>query len=262
MNIGFSGGGARSFAHIGFMKALLEQGYKFDKYSGTSGGCIMAILFANGWSVQDIEEWAVNTDFSKLITWNKLSLLTHLGFPEGLMSNKKLGKVFDDLQNKGAIKAVDNLWINACSFPNFDERIFTKQDFETIGYGDIVRASTAIPGIIQAPTIDGTEYADGGLCSNPYFPPSEEKWLILHLGYPEQGKDPKGWLNNITSAISALQYHRDKLQTACSHKIEVIKIPIKHVKTTDFGMSPQAKRDLIKYGYEQMQLALLKRGNK
>jgi predicted acylesterase/phospholipase RssA len=46
IHLALSGGGIRSVAHIGVVKALVEYGYQFDSYSGTSGGSLMAVLLA------------------------------------------------------------------------------------------------------------------------------------------------------------------------------------------------------------------------
>lgn len=46
VHLALSGGGIRSIGHIGAVKALLEYGYQFDSYSGTSGGSLMAVLLA------------------------------------------------------------------------------------------------------------------------------------------------------------------------------------------------------------------------
>jgi predicted acylesterase/phospholipase RssA len=44
------GGGARGFAHIGVLRALLEAGVPIDMVGGTSMGASMAAQFALGWS--------------------------------------------------------------------------------------------------------------------------------------------------------------------------------------------------------------------
>ena len=51
-----SGGGARGFAHIGALKALEESGIKPDIISGVSAGAIIGVLYADGYSVNEIIE--------------------------------------------------------------------------------------------------------------------------------------------------------------------------------------------------------------
>ena len=48
------GGGARAFAHIGALRALVEAGVPVDMIGGASAGAIIAAQFAQGWSVAEL----------------------------------------------------------------------------------------------------------------------------------------------------------------------------------------------------------------
>ena len=48
------GGGARAFAHIGALRALVEAGVPIDMIGGASAGAIIAAQFAQGWSVAEL----------------------------------------------------------------------------------------------------------------------------------------------------------------------------------------------------------------
>ena len=52
----FSGGGIKAFAHIGALKALEEKNLAFDMVAGTSSGSIVAILYALGYSSDEMYE--------------------------------------------------------------------------------------------------------------------------------------------------------------------------------------------------------------
>ena len=45
-----AGGGVKGAAHIGAIKAFEEKGIKFDYIAGTSSGSIVAVLYAMGYS--------------------------------------------------------------------------------------------------------------------------------------------------------------------------------------------------------------------
>src|SRR5512133_3698530 len=49
-----SGGGARGFAHLGFMEALFEEGIHPDIISGTSAGALAGVLIADGLAPREI----------------------------------------------------------------------------------------------------------------------------------------------------------------------------------------------------------------
>ena len=54
LGLSLAGGGIKGFAHIGAIKALEESGVKFDYISGTSSGSIVAMLYACGYSTDEI----------------------------------------------------------------------------------------------------------------------------------------------------------------------------------------------------------------
>ena len=47
LGLSLSGGGMKGVCHIGAIKAIEEEGIKFDYISGTSSGSIVAVLYAS-----------------------------------------------------------------------------------------------------------------------------------------------------------------------------------------------------------------------
>jgi NTE family protein len=58
IGLAFGGGGARGFGLIGVIKALEEEGLRFDYVAGTSIGSVMGAMYAYGISSDRIEEIA------------------------------------------------------------------------------------------------------------------------------------------------------------------------------------------------------------
>ena len=54
LGLALSGGGVKGAAHIGVLKALLENGIKIDVIGGTSSGSIVAVLYAMGYTPDEI----------------------------------------------------------------------------------------------------------------------------------------------------------------------------------------------------------------
>ena len=50
----FSGGGIKAAAHIGAIKVFEENNIKFEYFSGTSSGSIIACLYALGFSSEEM----------------------------------------------------------------------------------------------------------------------------------------------------------------------------------------------------------------
>ena len=80
ITLSLSGGGIRTAASLGVIKYLEENNYKIKKISGTSGGAIIALLYAYGFSIKEIENffftinrWDLfNFRFSSILSLNKI----------------------------------------------------------------------------------------------------------------------------------------------------------------------------------------------
>ena len=155
VGLALSGGGARGYAHVGVIKALVDNDIPIDLISGCSAGSFVGGAFAAGMSPAEI------VSIGKKITW-----FTVAGFsysPRGLLSNASLGTFvssnlpvtrFEDL--KIPFAAI------ACDLETGEEVVFRDK-------GDLalaIRASCAIPGVF-VPVIDeeGRALIDGGVVS-------------------------------------------------------------------------------------------------
>jgi NTE family protein len=156
-NIGLalSGGGARGFAHVGVLKALVENSIPIDMIAGTSAGSLVGGAFAAGMSAGEIIEMG-----------RKVSWLNVAGFsysPRGFLSNVALGTFieknfpvsrFEDLKIPFAACAVDL---------ESGEEVVLK---ETGSLAFAIRASCAIPGVfVPVNDENGRHLVDGGVVS-------------------------------------------------------------------------------------------------
>ena len=60
------GGGAKGFAHVGALKAMEELGIRPDIISGTSAGAVIAVLYADGYSPDEILDLFSGLSFNDL----------------------------------------------------------------------------------------------------------------------------------------------------------------------------------------------------
>lgn len=155
IGLALSGGGARGFAHIGVLKALVENDVPIDMIAGTSAGSFVGGAFAAGMSVQEIIE------IGSSVSWFGVSGLSYS--PRGLLSNAAMSGFierhfpvtrFEDL--KVPFAAV------ACDLESGDEVVFR----DTGDLATAIRASCAIPGVF-VPVSDGNGryLVDGGVTS-------------------------------------------------------------------------------------------------
>ncbi len=155
IGLALSGGAARGFAHLGVIKALVENDIPVDCIAGTSAGSITGACFASGLSVQRIIEIGRN------MTWYRTSGFSYSA--KGFLSNTALG---DFLSKNLPHKNFEDLPIPfaavACDLETGEEIVLKDK-------GDLVtaiRASCAIPGIFVPVEIDGKRLFDGGVVAN------------------------------------------------------------------------------------------------
>lgn len=153
IGLALSGGAARGMAHVGVLRALVENDIPIDCVAGTSAGSIVAGAFASGMPLDQIEE------FGRSLRWRDIGRVTMSRL--GVQSNERLEQYlrarlpvtkFEELRMPFAAVATD-LATGAA--------VVLKDE------GDVpfaIRASCTIPGW-YVPVLDqqGRQLVDGGL---------------------------------------------------------------------------------------------------
>lgn len=145
-----SGGGARCFAHIGALRALLERGFEPVAMSTCSAGAIVGALHAAGHSPEQIEAIFRETNFLKIldIDFDGGHGLIGYGGLERLLE-PYLPLAFEDLRYPLAAVAVD----------------VQQGKLHVLKSGLLVRricASNAFPGVFDPVEDEGRYFIDGG----------------------------------------------------------------------------------------------------
>ena len=156
-NIGYAlgGGGARGFAHLGALKALEERNLKPDIIAGTSAGALLGVLYADGFTPDEICEMFKDTKFKQFIelTFPTSGLFRPTGLHNFLKRNLR-AKTFEQLQIPFIAVATD--W----------EKAMTVNFSEGDNLIDAVVASCSVPLIFSPVKIDSQYYVDGGIFKN------------------------------------------------------------------------------------------------
>ena len=153
IGLALSGGAARGMAHVGVLRALLENDIRIDCIAGTSAGSIVGGAFAAGMSVEEI------ADFGRKLRWRHIGRITmsRLGVQtnarlESYMRSRLPVTKFEDLPIPFAAVATD---------------LKTGQAVVMKDKGDVpfaIRASCTIPGwYVPVPDAEGRQLVDGGL---------------------------------------------------------------------------------------------------
>ncbi|WP_172827637.1 patatin-like phospholipase family protein [Mycobacterium colombiense] len=146
-------GGARGYAHIGVIEALVARGYDIVGISGSSMGAMVGGLQSAG----RLDEFA---DWAKSLTQRTiLRLLDPSISAAGVM---RAGKILDAVRDILGPVAIEELPIPFTAVAT-DLLAGKSVWFQRGPLDEAIRASIAIPGVIAPHAVDGRLLADGGI---------------------------------------------------------------------------------------------------
>ncbi|MGN0818227.1 MAG: patatin-like phospholipase family protein [Candidatus Coproplasma sp.] len=159
LGVALGSGGARGAAHIGFLKALEEEGIKPDFISGCSMGSVVGACYSKGMPVDRMAEVALSLKSTDIMDISAAPI-TKLGLLRGNKIQKLLLNYIGDV-------TFDNLNIPFACVAT-DLRSGRQVTLNSGSVASAVRASSAIPTIFRPVELDGMLLCDGGvLCRVP-----------------------------------------------------------------------------------------------
>ncbi len=153
------GGGVRSWAHIGALKALTEQGIPIDAIGGVSAGAIVGGFYAMYGTYEDRENQLhdLTAVTRKSISWRNLTWPA-ISIFDGEKYTLQQKKIFKHAQ-------IENLWLPFfCVACNLSKSVTVVH--KTGRLWKRVRSSTSVPGIFPPVVIRGQIHVDGGIINN------------------------------------------------------------------------------------------------
>lgn len=188
-----SGGGIKASAHIGALKALEEEGIRFECVSGASSGSIIATMYALGYNSDEMwEMFQIYCKKIKYVDWiNVFKIIVGLVFERkiivnGLNRGKIVEKIMKEIcMEKGiykineirmplAIPMVDlqNGTVYIASSKENRGLLLDNTEFITeIPIETAIRASCSFPGVFSPCEYNGLQLIDGGTRENlPWKP--------------------------------------------------------------------------------------------
>ncbi len=181
LGLSLAGGGMRGIAHAGVLKAFAENNIKVDIITGTSSGSHVAVLFAMGFSGEEILDLFNKYAYTLVGDDSETVVL------DSLLFNKKLkfdgfrtGKTIEDLYNKIAyekgfktmkdipfpVATVATDIINEKEFISSSIIPFGTDYINTIAIGTAVRASSSFSVVFDPCPYKEKLLMDGGILNN------------------------------------------------------------------------------------------------
>ncbi|MGM0853050.1 MAG: patatin-like phospholipase family protein [Bacillota bacterium] len=284
----FSGGGIKGLALIGAYQALEENGYRFKRLAGTSAGAVIAAFIAAGYSSRELLKIMDGIEFSKLLDSNAIISLPiikwfRVYYRLGLYKGVALESwVEEKLKVRGIYTFADlpphSLRVIASDLSN-GRLLVLPDDLEKYGIAKetfpvarAIRMSASLPYFFEPVKLRSLEgislMVDGGVLSN--FP----MWLFdrenvkkvrpvigVKLSHDLVGKPKKQIKNAIDMYEALFTTMKDAHDSRyISRKLEknIIFIPTEGVLTTEFGLTPEKRAELIQYGKSKAEAFLQK----
>lgn len=187
IGLALQGGGAKGFAHIGFLQWLEENRVPAHMIAGTSMGGLIGRFYAAGQSSNDLKKLVGTLDWDELIGGRppfrllgfrrkedrqdypnqlEFGLRNGFGLPSGLNSGHRIGLLLDRMALPYYnLESFDNLPIPfrcvAVDMVSGKETVFSSGSLR-----DALRATMSLPAVFSPLEINGRIYADGGLLNN------------------------------------------------------------------------------------------------
>lgn len=237
-NIGFvlSGGGARGFAHLGFLQALNEEGIYPDVITGTSAGALAGVLYADGYTPREI--------LAMMNTGSRLDFLRPALPTESLLQISGLLKILKmNLRAKTFSELKIPLYVTATDINNAKVVYFTEGELI-----DIVIASSSIPVVFPPVKIGQYNFVDGGILDNLPIRPIEHICSVKIGSFVNQ----VGYVEKISGLISLAErtfmVGMSKELFEKSKKFDLFVAPeeLRNYKVTDI----QKAREMFDIGYK------------
>lgn len=160
LGVVFSGGGALGLAHIGAIKALEEHGIQPKYVAGTSMGAIIGVMYAAGYSADEIME-IVRTQrlykVGRLMTWQSAF------WNQGMSTQKTLFRELSEFIPHNSFDSLERRFLVCVT--NVETGM---PDYRHTGGNliEFVASSASIPAVFEPIVIDSVRYVDGGAVDN------------------------------------------------------------------------------------------------
>ncbi|MBR8234584.1 patatin-like phospholipase family protein [Burkholderia sp. AU42008] len=163
IRVALSGSGFRLGAHLGALQAIEEAGYTIVELAGTSGGSIVASLYASGLPLDVMRQMLMEVDWSRMMSFSLWTLIRRQALCSGealrgYLTRVTSGKTFAELEIDLKVIATDLL--------SEREFQFSRASTPDVPIAMAACASASIPIVFAPVAVAGGLFVDGGMCDN------------------------------------------------------------------------------------------------
>ncbi len=257
IKVALSGSGFRLPAHIGALAAIEGQGYTITEICGTSGGAIVAALYACGMPIQTMKELAMTYDWSKVMrlqVWDGLRKGAYCSGDDLLEFLYKYTrcKLF------GSVKTL--LKIVASDLRSEREVCFSANTDPLMPVALAARASASIPFIYTPVQYKDLVLVDGGVTNN--IPVSHlsvgGKRLGVYLVSDDAiAKGPLDLMDIAGRTIDLMLASNEEAHADNAGTTSIVRVPTSYAGSLDTKMPETIRLKLYQDGYAAVSHDLL-----
>ena len=263
-NLVLSGGGVRSYAHLGVYKYCFEQNINFNEIVSVSGGSLIAPFIF------------LRKDPDKVIKLFKKEKISKKLFPFWFVPDKfeclfimpdtfKLGKWLEEQFTEDEllqIQSSEKLHIMATRNPICGTEAMYTDMLKITDLKNSVASSSAISGVFKEHKVGNCTYLDGGHWNNcPIFFEFENNFLpvlAINLGYVGLKEKEGGRLSKIIRGFEITSFARVQedikrweFEKKCNERgdLFVVNPPVWNISSLDFNLKDWQIDDVIEAGY-------------
>uniref|UniRef100_A0A6C0HEV3 PNPLA domain-containing protein n=1 Tax=viral metagenome TaxID=1070528 RepID=A0A6C0HEV3_9ZZZZ len=256
----FSGGGMRVIAYLGVLQVLKEELLlkHVREFCGVSAGALVATMMALGYSLEKIQRFCLEYDFTNVRSLEPDTMLQFtetFGIDSGYMLKKLIDKILKhkNLSNDATFQDVPNLRIWASDINSMTLIEFSIQKTPNISISFALRASMAFP-LYYIPLKhpeSGNILVDGAVFDNYPILSLTSKERDETLGFIFESKNGHIEISDISKYISVIiqGHYRSLYQNHIQqYRNKTIVIPCGNFPMLHFEASLEEKMTLIKCG--------------
>ena len=257
----FSGGGIKGFAFVGALERLIELDKinlsNINKFVGTSAGAMISFLLAIGVDTNELREFILSFNFSKLngkidsnlffdrfgINSGERVIFIFIKFLETKLNVCDI--TFNDLFNK----TNKDLIIIGTNYTQGKETVFSKDTTPDFSVIKAIRITMSIPIIFTPVSVDNDIYVDGAIINNfPLNYCNKDTTIGFYIKNTTNNNKIDNFSNYILNCLSIIADSNS--EKYISKYKNVIAIQNINMEMTNFDLDQDYKNKIINLGID------------